>query len=386
MKKCSLKNSNCAELNIEPYSLSPGILTIPDEKNRRQCSFQGIPGVEILDSGRLFACFYAGTEPGEGPGNYIVVSMSDDKGLSWREILTVIPPTPQCRAYDPVLWRTPGGLLYLFWSQCQSTSIGDCFDGRAGVWCAYCTAPERMYLEWSSPRRIAEGVMMNKPVVRENGEWVLPVALWSIYPEKLPENLRSYARSNLLLSRDHGRSFEFRQGPDIPERTFDEHVIVELRDGTLWLLARTSYGIGCSYSQDCGQTWSPPMDSRLGGPGSRFAMRRLRSGKLCLVNHQVTIRLPGECRSHQNVREKLTVWLSNDDGQTWYGRLLLDPGSDVSYPDLAEGCDGFIYVIYDQGRTKHGQIMFARFTEQDVKIGTFITPGAYGKVVISAFS
>ena len=369
---------------MNAFALSSGKIAMPDKNLKTLRRFQGIPGVEILDSGRLFVCCYAGTEAGEGPGNYVVLSVSDDAGLTWCEVLYVMPPDDNCRTYDPVLWREPSGSLWLFWAQCRSTGIGDCFDGRAGVWYACCAAPESADLEWSSPRRIAEGVMMNKPIVLKGGEWALPVALWAIYPEKLPSDLISSARSNLLFSNDGGHSFELRIGPDIPERSFDEHVIVERRDASLWLLARTTYGIGNSSSADQGRSWTTPEDSALGGPCSRFALRRLHSGRLCLVNHQVPQRLPGENMQDKHVRQNLTVWLSDDDGKTWYGRLMLDSDSGISYPDIAEGRDGFIYVVYDQGRTEHGRILLSRFTEQDVTVGELVTSGSYARIVVSA--
>ncbi len=34
-------------------------------------------------------------------------------------------------------------------------------------------------------------------------------------------------------------------------------MVVERKDGSLWMLLRTSYGIGQSVSADGGATWSP---------------------------------------------------------------------------------------------------------------------------------
>ena len=344
--------------------------------------FQGIPGVETIKGRRIFVSFYANHIPGEGPGNYAVLCASDDCGKNWREELHVLPPDAGSRVYDPVPWLAPTGQLWFFWSQCRSEKLWDCFDGRAGVWTAVCNDPLAKELQWSTPRRIADGVMMNKPEVLKDGSWLLPVALWSIYPEKLSQEQVAMARPNILLSKDEGRSFELKQGPDIPGRSFDEHVVVELRDGTLWLLARTKYGIGQSFSHDGGTSWSAPEDSGLGGPDSRFALRRLKSGRLCLVNHQTRYALPMEKTS--KTREKLTVWLSDDEGKSWYGRLLLDGRENVSYPDIKEGEDGFIYAVHDYERLHYGQILLSRFTERDISAGIMITPGSFAQMTVSA--
>lgn len=93
--------------------------------------FQGIPGIERAANGRLWATWYAGgpDEPGEGPGNYVVLVSSDDDGKSWSTPQLVIDPAGPVRAYDPCLWIDPTGRLWLFWAQ----SFG-WWDGRSGVW------------------------------------------------------------------------------------------------------------------------------------------------------------------------------------------------------------------------------------------------------------
>lgn len=48
----------------------------------------------------------------------------------------------------------------------------------------------------------------------------------------------------------------------------------------------------------------------------------------------------------------------------------------VSYPDFTEGSDGFVYCIYDHERLERGEILLARFTEEDVAAGSFVTPAA----------
>ena len=360
------------------------VFGIPEGKfapeNRKH---QGIPGIEILPGGRIFICYYCNSEPWEGPDSYLVVAVSDDGGRSWREIGVFAPPRSGLRIYDAVLWRSPDGILRICWAQCSSAKAWDVFDGRAGVWTSECTDAEADHPVWSGPRRIADGIMLNKPTVLRNGNWALPVALWSVYPEKMLPELAGLYRSNLLMTDDGGKTFRLVPGPEVPDRTFDEHVIIERNDGSLWVLVRTRYGIGQSFSHDGGRTWSDGSDSGQGGPNSRFALRRLRSGRLCLINHRTEHHLPG-CADGQN-REKLTVWLSDDDGVSWYGKLLLNPELNVSYPDFAEGEDGFIYAVYDHGRTEHGQIFLARFTERDIAAGEFIVSGSSGGILAVSF-
>lgn len=66
-------------------------------------------------------------------------------------------------------------------------------------------------------------------------------------------------------------------------------------------------------------------------------------------------------------RSHLTAYLSDDDGQSWSGGLLLDERNGVSYPDGVEANNGKIYVIYDRLRKTEREILMATFTEEDVK-------------------
>ena len=68
-------------------------------------------------------------------------------------------------------------------------------------------------------------------------------------------------------------------------------------------------------------------------------------------------------------RSHLTALLSEDDGATWPYSLLLDERNEVSYPDAAEGSDGYIYITYDHERVTEREILMARITEDDILKG-----------------
>jgi len=219
-------------------------------------------------------------------------------------------------------------------------------------------------------------VMMNKPTVLSTGEWLLPAAVWDRLPSGGAQQVVQMApeerRSNVICSTDGGETWTRIGGADVPGRTFDEHMVVERADGMLWMLVRTRYSIGESTSSDRGRTWTPGRQSTLKGPDSRFFIRRLRSGRLLLVNND-----SAKSRSH------MTAWLSDDDGRTWLGKLLLDERDQVSYPDGVEAPDGRIYVIYDHGRYKEKEILMAVFTEADVVVGGCLSDAARLEVLVN---
>ena len=108
---------------------------------------------------------------------------------------------------------------------------------------------------------------------------------------------------------------------------------------------------------------------------SRFFIRRLDSGKLLLVKHGPI--------HERTERSRLTAYLSEDDGRTWSGGLMLDERRGVSYPDGVESPDGAIYLIYDYDRTGAKQILMATFAEEDVLRGSGVSDRARFRIVVN---
>lgn len=104
--------------------------------------------------------------------------------------------------------------------------------------------------------------MMNKPTVLQNGTWLLPIGLWACETSPLNQLPEPEHRSFVYASRDRGKSFQRLGGADVPNRCFDEHLVIERRDGSLWMLVRRFDGIGESFSYDGGLSWTPGQKSR----------------------------------------------------------------------------------------------------------------------------
>ena len=309
--------------------------------------------------------WYSGGDT-EGPDNYVQLVTSED-GLTWSDPILVIDPPATVRAFDPVLWVDPQSRLWLFWAQSDGW-----FDGRAGVW-AINALGSGGPLNWSDPRRVADGVMMNKPLATRSGDWLLPVSVWNHVETRHADIHPGALASHVVASRDCGGTWQRRGGVDIPDHSFDEHMIVERADGSLWMLVRLKCGIGESVSRDGGWTWSPGSKSPIDHPNSRFFIRTTRSGDILLVRHQ----------GHTE-RSRLTAYLSRDDGATWCGGLVIDERTGVSYPDGIETEDDLFVIIYDRNRYSDREILTATFTREDVLNGASVSDKGSLRVLLNA--
>jgi NAD(P)-dependent dehydrogenase (short-subunit alcohol dehydrogenase family) len=110
-------------------------------------------------------------------------------------------------------------------------------------------------------------------------------------------------------------------------------MIVERRDGSLWMLVRTNYGIGETVSTDQGRTWAPITPTALPHTPTRFFLRRLVSGRLLLVKH-------GPLTGKPVGRKQLMAYLSDDDGRTWQGGINV-PGYAASQGGVGQLTQAF---------------------------------------------
>ena len=330
--------------------------------------WQGIPGIEKTAKGRLFVTWFSGGAKEPEPENTIYLCTSDDGGQTFTEPAAVVLPAGQARAFDPALWIDPPGKLWLIFNR------GDETTGVHGVHARICAEPDATVPVWGEEFSLGldtpYSFRMNKPTVLSTGEWVLPVThcgekIFAWFAEEKQ-------RQGVAISKDQGKSWSLHGSLDAPAWAL-ENMIVERRNGLLWMLIRSGGGfLRESESTDRGCTWSEAVATTIANPGSRFFIRRLRSGNLLLVNHYKF-----EGRSH------LTAQLSTDEGHTWNEGLLLDERAGVSYPDGIEDTDGLIRIVYDRNRGCEGDILTASFTEEDVAAGADVSGKVIRKQVIN---
>ncbi len=311
-----------------------------------------IIGMDRTPKGRIWGCW---TGTGDKKDGYFLLATSDDGGASWSKPRLAVGARLEATqkisgALVGNLWTDPKGRLWLFFDQ----QLGDP-QGRITNWFIRCDDPDAAEPAWSEPIQFAEGCTLNKPTVLKDGSWLLPVSDWQ---EKT---------ARVFASTDEGATWKERSSLQFPGWQFDEHMMVELKDGRLWMLARTSGQPHESFSSDGGRTWSEPKQAAtVQNVSSRFFLRRLASGRILLVKN-------GSPSERLLQRSHLSAWLSDDEGRTWQGGLLLDERSAVSYPDGFESPDGLIHLLYDWNRHTDAEILLAKFREQDILAGRIVS-------------
>ncbi len=310
--------------------------------------WQGCPTIECTAKGRLLAGWYSGGMAEPDMRNYNLLITSDDRGESWSDPVLVIESDVSLglRCIDIQLWIDPAGKCWVFWT--QVLGWGEPRNEHHETWAMTTDDPDAEEICWSAPFYVAEGFLRCKPTVLKNGTWLL--CAYS----------RSSARYHYSVSADQGKTWQLREAGKKVPTPFDETMILEHRDGTLRMFARTggSGHIAECVSSDGGKSWSDGRDGAIISPGSRFFIGRLRSGNLiCVRNNDAAKRI------------NLSVSLSFDDGASWTKPMLLDSRSEVSYPDVAEGSDGTIYILHDWNRVAEKAILLTRLAEEEIAAG-----------------
>jgi sialidase-1 len=164
-------------------------------------------------------------------------------------------------------------------------------------------------------------------------------------------------RSHVIDSDDHGATWKI--GGVIGDCA-NECQVAELPDGTLLLNMRSYHGQNrraIATSRDEGLTWSEvTLDTALIEPVCQASLLRIPVP-------------PGDAKTYllfsnpaSTQREKMTVRLSEDGGQTWSASKLLHAGPSA-YSCLTALPDGTLGCLYERGETTpYEKITFARFS------------------------
>jgi hypothetical protein len=224
---------------------------------------------------------------------------------------------------------------------------------------------------WGALKRIREGRNSDLLSVTQlsSGRIVLPICFatgktW----RKRGEGFPSYTymggfSSGSMYSDDNGQTWHDSpdvlsvQTPDMQTYGAVEPVVIQLKDGRVWMLMRTQRGrFYESFSKD-GARWSPPQPSPLISSDSPAGLIRLKDGSLMLFSN-ACLRYPYA----YGARYVLHGAISRDEGRTWQGfrEVVRDPHRDE--PPTFQSDYGVSYVF--PTLTADGLVLFSAWVEQ----------------------
>lgn len=277
----------------------------------------------------------------------IVIRRSEDNGVTWSEIKTIVDLPMGESASDPsmILDKTTEK-IFLFFNYMDLN-----------------TNPEVYYLRYISSND--HGRTWSKPIDITNQ---ISKPEWNQDFKFITSGRGIQTQSGILLhtlvnlnnglhvfgSKDHGETWFLIDSPIIPG---DESKIVELVDET-WMINSRVNKSGLRFvhtSKDKGTTWNSKADSTLIDASCNASFIRYTSTK----NGFLKNRLIFSNANSKNMRENLTIKISYDEGKTWkYSKSVY--AGEAAYSSLSILKNGDIGVFFEKDNYKKN--VFAKIT------------------------
>ncbi|MFX0103691.1 MAG: exo-alpha-sialidase [Candidatus Hodarchaeota archaeon] len=256
---------------------------------------------------------------------------------------------------NPVIFKDPDkDRLWLFWETMRGAG-----DKSGWTMCVLKVKHSDDWGKtWTKVRTFRKNIgwgTRNKPIKMSNGEILLPVSCFGtsfyLFP---PEEFSKGSQECRMVEPTKFITGRWGQ-PSVIENA-NKELIVFMR--TSESSPRCENLIAISKSRDYGLNWSKvsPTKDKIPNPDSGLDAVTLKNGHVVLV-----------CNPLKSGRQKLTVFLSEDDGETFpFQRDLeiIEQDKNYHYPAVIQASDGLIHVTYTYRRLN---IKHACFNEAWIK-------------------
>jgi len=302
------------------------------------------PVLRRMPDGSLLCLHYSGGPREPHDDNVVLVTRSRDDGATWSEA-DVLFSHPTRAVWATELFAEGGEPPCIFVHTLDAAShylelkTFRSFSADAGG-------------TWSEPVSLpggASGCSVRQGIALRDGTWVFPIywqeALsgWNWQktgPDYLPHpTWRFYCGA--LRSEDCGRSFTLHGNLRADVDLWEPNIVETAPDQLLMLMRAPIHGVLFrADSTDGGRTWSDPYATGIANPGTKFTLLSLDQ-RLLLINN-----------AHGHERTHLSLWVSDDGGDTWQRKLdLCPPDLRMFYPHaFADPARETIYIACENAK------------------------------------
>ncbi len=324
--------------------------------------FDSKPVIASLPDGTLLAVFLRTV----GGDQEMRARWSHDNGLSWSEeqTLSILPSGfGQWGGLEVFVDRR--GEIHLFTLNDAGTAGRPMRERRLDIWHV---KTERGRSRWQPWKRIWQGYTgaLNSVIQLRSGRLLLPFSYYTGRSwNQRGDGFFAFMYmgvfdATVLYSDDEGETW--RLSPSVlrvpaqditsTESGAVEPVVLELRDGRIWMLIRTQRGrLYESFSEDGGLHWSSPRPSRFLSSDSPAGLARLPDGRILLLWNNC-LRFPYAYGG----RHVLHAAISEDEGRTWrgYREVARDPLLEQPPPPRGNFGTAYPYPV----PTRDGRVIF----------------------------
>lgn len=309
----------------------------------------------------------------------VAARYSPDNGATWSEaeVLLILTPTPGKWIGLQMLADSEGELHVFLLNDAKGdvseaerapdVLIGAPANRRLDIWHTRSALGRK---HWPVPRMIWKGYTgaLNSVIQMDSGRILLPFSYGT--PRSWRKRgdgpdaftLMGPYNCTVIYSDDFGQTWHSADALKCPAADIVssygavEPVVIQLKDGRVWMLIRTQLGRFWESLSEDGATWSPPQPTGILSSDSPAGLVRLNDGRIVLLWNNC-LRFPYAYGG----RHVLHAAISDDEGKTWrgYREVAKDPkvaqppptGGDfgTGYPYPVLGSSGKVIYCTGQG-------------------------------------
>ena len=293
-------------------------------------------GLARMKDGAVMTVYSTPTGYYSKPGTtWIAGRVTIDGGKTWSPE-SVIARHPDCQPSHPSVLTTRDGVLHVFYlgfKKWKWQGVNPTDEAQSDLWT---TRSSDNGATWSEPQMIFKGYTgaSNGAIETRDGNLIVSYSHYVNDPGRLV--------SQTSMSTDGGKTWSLSNDIDIggagDHEGALEPCVIELKDGRVWMLIRTTRKVFWeSFSTDGGKPWSAAKATTIDSTSAPGHLARLADGRIALVWNRA-----------DKGRTELHLALSADEGKTWTPSLNVAQGTPggATYPFVIEIDPGELWIGY----------------------------------------